>query len=83
MKLFLKLNRTNLVNSFEELTRFVRSNRSVKNLNLAAWCVIQNLPVLQCCEIEVFNGSSFLRFFNKKLWVEKQLYLLVNHFLWI
>jgi hypothetical protein len=36
MKLFLKLDRTNLVNSSEELTRFVRSNRSVKNLNLAA-----------------------------------------------
>ena len=34
-------------------------NRSVKNLNFAAWCVMQDLSVLQGCEIEVFNGSSF------------------------
>jgi hypothetical protein len=39
-------------------------NRSVKNLNLAAWCLIQNLSVFQGCEIEVFNGPIFLRFLN-------------------
>ena len=38
-------------------------NRSVKNLNLAALSVMQNLPVLQGCEIEVFNGSSFFILF--------------------
>ena len=34
-------------------------NRSVKNLNLAAWYVMQILSDLQGCEIEVLNGSSF------------------------
>ena len=34
-------------------------NKSAKNLNLAAWYVMQILSGLQGCEIEVFNGSSF------------------------
>jgi hypothetical protein len=36
MELLLKFNRINLLSSFEEVKRFVRSNRSVKILHPAA-----------------------------------------------
>jgi hypothetical protein len=50
-------------------------NRSVKNLNLAALSVMQNLSVIQGCEIEVFNGSSFLRILNAKSGMNHTLFL--------
>jgi membrane-bound lytic murein transglycosylase B len=45
-------------------------NRSVKNLNLAAWCVMQNLPVLEAAKLRFLTDQVFI-LLKRKLWVKK------------